>query len=64
MSDEVPQSVKISGLQKAEIKRFVKAEVFTTDADAIRRLLEEGTEVTLQKHGMKPLRITGTEMKS
>lgn len=56
-SQNVSQTCNISPLQKAEIKRFVKLGVYTGDADAVRRLLEEGTLSVHKKLGMSPIKV-------
>jgi hypothetical protein len=56
-SPAFPQTVSISGVQKKEIKRFVSLKLYTTDADAIRGMLEAQTNAIHEKYGLKPLSI-------
>lgn len=56
-SPPFPQTVSIGEVQKKEIRRFVSLKLYTSDADAIRRMLEDSTNAIHEKYGLKPLSI-------
>lgn len=63
MSSENATSIRLSDVDKADLEKLIKYNVFTHQSDAIKGVFRRGIQEIMDERGIEPTKVMIPEMK-